>query len=658
MINVNQLTSELRMMPDQALQRMAMMYKNDPYIFPMVISEDMARKKLRQAAQAQAVQPQPTVKDQALMSMGEPPAPAPGIAALQAPNLANMADGGIAGADEIATYAEGGNVVMAPGSTPSYQRTAMFPGMLDFAQHSEPVIRMAGGGAVARYADEGLVRPKQGPYPGLAQYGDLATGQARSGTLLPATTGYEGMSIDEFVRAAYNDVSDYLKGLYGKIPKESWAQEAAKDLAEKKRREAGERAMRPAANMPRRTPRTLAMEEAELAARAPKPADTTAAVAEPLREPPLRNEYGDEYQQVSAAPTGAAPAGGLREPPKTAFTAAQEAAGRAPAVPTAPARPGESDVAKAKRAAGEFFDENAVKGDVETYVARTKQNIAEGRGRVEQALKKEGKAYEGLESLLKQEEVDAKKGLDQDKAMAILNAGLAMMAGTSPRALENIGKGAMVGTGQYAEAMKDFKKAAKERQRAMADIEQARRAEARDDTKTMLRYEESAEARLDNAENFGIKAIMDVTNARAGAAANIYKGMQDNAAAMQRVQVQEAGAAARQQQELGSRAGIAQMDALVRLQLANMPGTEERLIRAFGTDPAFRKAYEEFRSLGADQKALQDLLVRIATSPGGMQILKQQEPELYNTLQAYSSRLSGAGIQAVGSVPQGAGVRP
>ena len=123
MINVNQLTSELRMMPDQALQRMAMMYKNDPYIFPMVISEDMARKKMRQAAQAQAAQPQPTVRDQAIMSMGEQPAP--GITALQAPNVQNMADGGIAGYEDE-----------------------------DFVQRSEPVVRMAGGG-VLRYAEGG-----------------------------------------------------------------------------------------------------------------------------------------------------------------------------------------------------------------------------------------------------------------------------------------------------------------------------------------------------------------------------------------------------------------------------------------------------------------------------------------------------------------------
>lgn len=49
------------------------------------------------------------------------------------------ASGGLLG------MAEGG-VVMPPGSTSSYQRTNMSPGMLDFAQRSEPVVRMADGG--------------------------------------------------------------------------------------------------------------------------------------------------------------------------------------------------------------------------------------------------------------------------------------------------------------------------------------------------------------------------------------------------------------------------------------------------------------------------------------------------------------------------------
>ena len=142
MININQITTQLRMLPDQALQRVAMMYKQDPYILPLVVSEGMARKKLRAASQAQMAQPQPKVADQAVASLGYTPEEV-GIASLPAQNMQGMADGGIAG------YAEGG---VADSAEDSFSRGGMF----DFTQRSEPVVRMAYGGAV-RYQDRGLV---------------------------------------------------------------------------------------------------------------------------------------------------------------------------------------------------------------------------------------------------------------------------------------------------------------------------------------------------------------------------------------------------------------------------------------------------------------------------------------------------------------------
>ena len=140
MININQLTTQLRMLPDQALQRVAMMYKQDPYILPLVVSEGMARKKMRAASQAQMAQPQPKVADQAVASLGYTPEEV-GIGALQAQNMQGLADGGIAG------YADGG----------------------DFAQRSEPVVRMSGGGAVQRYQKGGDVKARF-----IEQYRDVA----------------------------------------------------------------------------------------------------------------------------------------------------------------------------------------------------------------------------------------------------------------------------------------------------------------------------------------------------------------------------------------------------------------------------------------------------------------------------------------------------
>lgn len=136
--NSEKITSQIALLPDAALKQMAMMHKNDPYVLPLIISEDGRRKQMRQAAQAQmAGMPQPKVADAALAQMGQLPEEQ-GIGALPAPNMQRMADGGIAGYDD-----EG----MAQGGS-----------MFDFAQRSEPVLRMAAGG-VPGYKD-GVAVPR------------------------------------------------------------------------------------------------------------------------------------------------------------------------------------------------------------------------------------------------------------------------------------------------------------------------------------------------------------------------------------------------------------------------------------------------------------------------------------------------------------------
>ena len=132
-IDQRDITSQLRMMNDAALQKYAAMHKNDPYVFPLAFQESQNRQKLRMSKTAQmSGQEQPKVADAALMAMTPEEQ---GIGRLAAPNIANMADGGIAGYGDDANEDPG----MAMG------------GMFDFAQRSEPVLRMAGGGHIPRY---------------------------------------------------------------------------------------------------------------------------------------------------------------------------------------------------------------------------------------------------------------------------------------------------------------------------------------------------------------------------------------------------------------------------------------------------------------------------------------------------------------------------
>lgn len=104
MINVNQITSQLAKLPDQALQQFAQMHKDDPYTLALTVAESNRRKELRSASQgqqAQQAQPQPKVADAAIAEMGQqtPPQQAPqpqagGVSALPTGSM-NFAPGGL-----------------------------------------------------------------------------------------------------------------------------------------------------------------------------------------------------------------------------------------------------------------------------------------------------------------------------------------------------------------------------------------------------------------------------------------------------------------------------------------------------------------------------------------------------------------------------------
>jgi hypothetical protein len=138
--NVDLITQTLaKLQPDSALQNYARMHKNDPYILSLATAESNRRKALRLAAQGQNAGSQQTVADQNIASMAPAPMMAQtrlpedqGIAQIPTPNMRTLADGGIAGyEDDEEGMATGG-----------------MGGMFNFAQQSEPVVRMAEGGAV------------------------------------------------------------------------------------------------------------------------------------------------------------------------------------------------------------------------------------------------------------------------------------------------------------------------------------------------------------------------------------------------------------------------------------------------------------------------------------------------------------------------------
>jgi len=157
-------------------------------------------------------------------------------------------------------------------------------------------------------------------------------------------------------------------------------------------------------------------------------------------------------------------------------------------------------------AGGSLFD--MTKGEIGGYASRAAARDKDLLDNLNVG-KPVGKPLEDYKKSLQEEAQQAGADREQARGMAIFKAGLAMMSGTSQFALENIGKGAMVGAEDWQAANKDLKRAQKERQKELAAIEQAERAENRDDFKSAQKYRAEAADRADTRDRFGVSAYMN-----------------------------------------------------------------------------------------------------------------------------------------------------
>ena len=244
------------------------------------------------------------------------------------------------------------------------------------------------------------------------------------------------------------------------------------------------------------------------------------------------------------------------------------------------------------------------------------------------ANKLEGKAFDGLKKTLEEEAAQAGVEKSDAKSMAIFKAGLAIMGGTSRNALENISRGALAGAEDLQKANADLKKAEKERQKQFAAIEEARRAEDRDDIKTRNARLETAYKAGQRRDELGAAAISAGFGVDKSEGTDIWK-TQFSAAATQRAA--ETGAAATRYSAdrsagarlqaaalsgLGGGKGALTQDQLIknRQALADSPqiaAYKQQLIDKFGKNVVNQPGYQESINQRIDQ-----LLMQMASPPG------------------------------------------
>jgi hypothetical protein len=560
---LSNISDNLAMMPDPALQQFAQMHKQDPYMVSLALSESNRRKKMRTAAQGKAgAMQQPKVVDAAIQGMQPAPAPAPmmaqqqlpenqGIARIPTPNMRTLADGGIAGyEDDEEGMATGG-----------------MGGMFNFAQQSEPVVRMSGGGEVPRY-----------------QFGGALSGEFSGfGGPTPEQEAKEELRMAEQERAK-KIVALEQKVAFLKSAGAPQAQEAQKQL------------------------------DALKADMRPKPSPT---------DPNFRRQTDPRITGTAAAPPPPPPpppsdtkpaAGGVRDllPPTPQLDTDYKPA----TAPTA---------ADAKAKAGELYDSKGQILSLEGKRLQARQDIANEtdtrRAQLEAFNKEQGPAFAGYEKLLQKEELQDATDKEKSGLMSLMKGFLAMAAGESPNAATNIAKGAMVGMGDYGDALKEFKKAAKERTKAMADIENARRAEAKGDFKDMRAFEDRASERLAASDDRFTGLISQITGKEAEVATGIFNNMTNITEETNRMMFKESTANKRfiaEQTGLNARAAMGENRADLRSQ------TPEKILfdqlrSKYGGDAL--KATEEMQKLKAEKFNVYDAYTKYLLAFAGKENL-------------------------------------
>jgi len=397
------ISDSLALMPDPALQQFAQMHKDDPFTLALAVSESNRRRKLRAAQQGVAgMQPQPTVADQEVAQMTAPAMPEQvGIGALPAPALAGMPAGGIVGEEEM-----------------------------------EPQT-MAGGGMVA-FRDGGDVERYQ-----------------------------TGGNIYERHRAMYSR-DPRLLGSDPNRPLSESVLEFAPFLSVIP--EIFTSAPAPGSELARR--REAAAQSSPLEQERARNLATVAASGSPtdpnFRRLPDPRVAGITYDAVSGPAAASAPAAaaaasapgapgapGAPKPPAAAGAPGAGAPGTKPAA--TPGGLGDLNTLYTNILAGQNYTDPAA-AQLRALETKERQAAEAEKADIQRDQAKFAKAFEGREARLAERGAEIGKQKDMNVGLALLNAGFAIMS--TPGGLATaIGKGAQVGTQQFAAGLDKIRSA-------------------------------------------------------------------------------------------------------------------------------------------------------------------------------------------------------
>lgn len=524
--NVMQITSTLRGMSDQQLQQYAAMHKSDPFVFPLAFQESQTRQQMRAGSLAQrAGQKPPPVVDQDLQQMTPTPITGGAGQAItgghgQAINALPEEQGiGALNAPNLQRMADGGIAGYADGGPQQ-------PGMFNYAQMAPAVDlhpnsgmtpRSMAGGGITGYADAVATAPIRATNPGgpggMQYYLDVPDDPSERvmfKTLRGKLFGNEKVPPE----------LGKLKGQLFKTQEE--AQTAYNDALGKKSTATATPATPPAAETP-------AVESKE----SPKAEDVLAEPAAPKTP----------WSPGITAPT---------------LQASGVALGRAPTA------------ANAKEQANMFYNPNDIKNMLAEDVTETGVQNVQNAEALRKLMENRPTLGKKQEERLAAEEAKEPELKEQNKDMALLQAGLAVLGGDSPYAFKNLSRAA-VGVEAYKEGLKDIKKAHDLRQQALDHIDDMRDAQSIGDQNLAYTEKQKAGDKMLAARHAATSGFASALGVSGQIGERIFDNENNNYAANQRTNA-----------EVGSRTALGNAQLQMEANKLNMPPAEARMAMILG----------------------------------------------------------------------------
>ena len=646
MLNVKTLTDTMSRMELPQLQQYAALHKNDPYIVTLALSIANQKKQMKAGQAGQAgMMPQPKVVDQQITQMVAPPPQQmaqampedQGIGTLPAQNMQNFAGGGIVAFDD------GGDV-------PGYQSGA-FTGQLTPQQiadlyETDPKLaaeaqarasRAVVGntiGKAAKFAGKAFAPVALGAELFYTPPDELARLKAAEAKKSPAarTAAAQSLLNESPEDYAARKVAE-LEAQGGKQLSPDARNMAMSQFVKDKiggQVQRGEASLTTSSQLP--APATTYTGEKPLPGITP-PGLT--ALKPDAAKPSADDEYLSGINKLAGSNQVASTMGPITklDAKRYSFTPAEMAEIK----PADFVKALESAMPK-DPTASPFDAQQKALNEANTA---TRQNA---KAEMEKQFEKQGLAFTDTLNKLTSKEKRVQTMEDNQLGVSMFEAGLAMMAGESPHAMVNIGKGAQVGTKKYAEIQDKVEGARDKIDEMKMKIEEFRRNEANMNSRELR----AAQRDIDDSVSAGAQSMIALAREQYGLNRQQAISFVSNSMQMQQFNIGEKNRAAAQNQQtaanidtayaqMANQASIAEKARSTQLGIAGLEAKYRKNNPQAGSLGFFReigkgdpvKGMEIYsRSLGPEAKGDEALVASYIKNPTALLALEATDPKL------------------------------